>query len=430
MTWQQRYRYRVFLRSSLWVVPIIALVLALSTFRVMGAVGRYMDWHAAMSPDSARAVVSMLTSAMLTLIVFIMSAILVAVQLASAQLSSRIIALALQEKSTRFCLGICVYAFTFSLAVLSRIDSYAPMVELQVSIWSSLACVAAFLYLVDRMAKSFRPVAVLSGVAHSGAEVIRHVYPDLLEQERPPARLSWQPSIPPQVIRHSGHSGVFLAFHASGLVQLARNHNAVIEIVPQVGDFVVHEDPVFRVYAKSPIPPGQLLALIAYGSERTLDQDPAFAFRIIVDVACKALSPAINDPTTAVLALDQMHLLLRLVGLRQLDTGLIEDAQGQLRLLFRTPDWEDFVALGLTEIRQFGASSIQVARRMRALLEHIMEVVPGERHPPLQEQLDLLQRSLERSFVDPEDRLQAAAGDFQGLGGSAVRWAVVPASEE
>ena len=86
-----------------------------------------------------------------------------------------------------------------------------------------------------------------------------------------------------------------------------------------------------------------------------MEQDPAFAFRILVDIANKGLSPAINDPTTAVLALDQIHHLLRNVGCRCLDDGRICDATGQIRLIYRTPDWEEFVRLAVTEIRLFGA---------------------------------------------------------------------------
>src|SRR4029077_7268164 len=86
---------------------------------------------------------------------------------------------------------------------------------------------------------------------------------------------------------------------------------------------------------------------VAISDERTLEQDPAFAFRIIVDIASKALSPAINDPTTAVLALDQLHHLLRNVGSRQLDDGRVCDAAGRLRLAYRTPDWEDYVYLAV-----------------------------------------------------------------------------------
>src|SRR5439155_20740224 len=123
-----------------------------------------------------------------------------------------------------------------------------------------------------------------------------------------------------------------------------------IEVVPQVGDFVASDDPVFRLYGDSSgISPKQLLRHIALERERTLEQDPAFAFRIIVDIASKALSPAINDPTTAVLALDQIHHLLRKVGLRRLDTGVVRDHAGRVRLVYRTPGWEDFVELAITE---------------------------------------------------------------------------------
>jgi len=149
-----------------------------------------------------------------------------------------------------------------------------------------------------------------------------------------------------------------------------------------------------------------------------MEQDPEFAFRIIVDIAAKALSPAINDPTTAVLALDQIHRLLRAVAGRQLDTGRVCDDAGKLRLIYRTPDWENFVSLAVTEIRQFGRDSIQIARRMRAMLENLIESVPPQRAAPLRAELELLSRGVERDFRDPEDRIRASSGDTLGVGGT------------
>ena len=104
-------------------------------------------------------------------------------------------------------------------------------------------------------------------------------------------------------------------------------------------------------------------------SSRTL----YFAFRIIVDIAIRALSPAVNDPTTAVLAIDQLERLLRELGGRQLDPGMIYDGADELRLIIPVPDWEDFVSLAVSEIRLYGISSIQVPRRLSAMLEHLME---------------------------------------------------------
>jgi uncharacterized membrane protein len=137
-----------------------------------------------------------------------------------------------------------------------------------------------------------------------------------------------------------------------------------------------------------------------------------------VDVAAKALSPAINDPTTAVLALDQIHHLLLQVGLRRLDTGLVNDEKGQLRLMYRTPYWEDFVSLAVTEIRQFGRGSIQIARRLRLLLESLIQGLPEHRAVRLREELSLLHRGVERAFQDPEDQTRAETCDSQGVGAS------------
>ena len=148
-----------------------------------------------------------------------------------------------------------------------------------------------------------------------------------------------------------------------------------------------------------------------------MEQDATFAFRVMVDIASKALSPAINDPTTAVLALDQIHHMLRTVGNRYLDTGEVRDAADNVRLLYRTPDWDDFVRLAVTEIRHFGGESMQVARRLRAMLDNLIRTLPEARRPLLREELALVRRAAERSFAEPEDRAMAEVRDLQGVGG-------------
>jgi uncharacterized membrane protein len=149
-----------------------------------------------------------------------------------------------------------------------------------------------------------------------------------------------------------------------------------------------------------------------------MEQDPTFSFRILVDIAIKALSAAINDPTTAVLAIDQLQRLLRLVGLRDLRGEEFRDQTGQLRLVFRTPNWEDFVHLACTEIRHCGGGSIQIMRRMRAMLENLMQTLPPHRHAELRQQLDLLDRTVDVHYAFPEDRALARIPDPQGMGGS------------
>jgi uncharacterized membrane protein len=167
-----------------------------------------------------------------------------------------------------------------------------------------------------------------------------------------------------------------------------------------------------------PIADDQLRACVAIGAERTLEQDPRFVFRVLVDIASKALSPAINDPTTAVLVLDQIQHLLLSVGQRDLDERQVRDRDGTLRLVHDGPDWSDFVMLAVSEVRQFGAASIQVGRRLRAMLEHLIEALPAARRPPLEQELALLGAAISRSFDDEEDRRRACVADLQGMGGS------------
>jgi uncharacterized membrane protein len=142
-----------------------------------------------------------------------------------------------------------------------------------------------------------------------------------------------------------------------------------------------------------------------------------FAFRILVDIALKALSPAINDPTTAVLALDQVHRLLRVVGTRRLSGDAIVDRRGTMRLVLRTPDWEDFVHMACREIRACGASSVQIARRMNAMLEELARLLPPHRRAAIEEERALLDRALAELYRYPEDLALARTADIQGLGG-------------
>jgi uncharacterized membrane protein len=268
--------------------------------------------------------------------------------------------------------------------------------------------------------KALRPSGALSAVGREGRLVIDRVYPKQADDLAAKAARSDDkvPGGEPGATILSPKEGVVLAFDQEGLLALAQRVDCVIEMVPQVGDHVAAGDPLFRVFpAGAALPAEALRQSIAIGQERTLEQDPTFPFRIMVDIASKALSPAINDPTTAVLALDEIHDLLRLVGHRNLETGQSRDTAGRLRLIYRTPDWEDFVHLAVTEIRHFGGESIQVARRLRAMLENLIETLPKPRAARLRKELTLLQRTTKRVFSDPEDRALAAEGDLQGVGG-------------
>jgi uncharacterized membrane protein len=421
MTWKQRHALRTFFRSALWPIPLACMAAAIVVGRLTYWFDRWAGLTLDVSADGARTVGSTLTGSLLAFIVFIFSSLLVAVQLASAQLSPRMIARVFKATYVKVSLSAFVFMFTYSLAVLSRLEEPVPMISGLLSGYGTLACLAVFLVLIDRLGKELRPVRIVTSVAAEARDIIRNIYPRLLTDANASAAKADQLSLgmPCGVVVHRGEPGVVLAFDDEGLLKFAQQSNCIIELVPQVGDFVAPDDLLFRVYdGGRMIDEMRLRQSIAFGSERTLEQDPAFAFRIIVDIASKALSPAINDPTTAVLALDQIHHLLRQVGIRQLDDGQDRDAAGKLRLIYRTPNWEDFVQLAVTEIRHFGRESIQVARRLRAMLENLTQTLPESRSVLLQRELQLLHRSAERFFHEPEDRSLAGVGDLQGVGGA------------
>ena len=198
----------------------------------------------------------------------------------------------------------------------------------------------------------------------------------------------------------------------------AERSNGAIEFVPQVGDFVSLNDPLFNLYGGAgSIDESTLRSAVAFGAERSMEQDPTFAFRIVADIALKALSPAINDPTTAVLAIDQLNRMLRAVGKRHLRTEEISDKTGTLRLIFRTPNWDDFVHLTFSEIRSCGSNNLQIVRRLRAMILNLLQTLPLPRHAALNEQLSLLDREIAKNFTYPEELALAQVPDTQGLGG-------------
>ena len=420
MIWLVRIRFKSFIQNSVWFPPLIGMIMALLFHRVVMSIDMNMGWYASVSVEGSRTILATLAASMFTFIVFVFSILLLSVQLASAQLTPRVIVFFYRNPVLKFSLTIFVFTFAFTLAVLFRISEQVLQLSLYIAVYSCLACIAIFLFMIDHVGKSLRPIILMNLVGNRGQKVLMNVYPNLLvnteSTENNPSPLETYSLL--HTIETS-RTGVILAFNITGLADLATRTNCIIEFIPQVGDFVTCGDPLFRLYeGGGNISNRQLQQMVAIGQERTLQQDPGFAFRILVDIAAKALSPAINDPTTAVLALDQIHRLLRVVARRRLNTGQVFDKTGQLRLVYRTPNWDNFISLALTEIRCYGKDSIQVVRRMRALLDNLIDIVPPQRAAALRVELEILNRGVERDFYHPEDRAHASVADSLGVGGT------------
>jgi uncharacterized membrane protein len=218
---------------------------------------------------------------------------------------------------------------------------------------------------------------------------------------------------------YRGHPRVVQAVDIPFMTELASKNDCIIDVLVSVGDAVLDSTPLLRVFGAGSSPSEKSLRYaIELGAERTFEQDPKYAIRLLVDIAIKALSPAVNDPTTAVQALDQIEDLLIRLGRRRLEIGAFRDVQGRLRFLIGFPSWEDFLRLAFDEIRLYGAASVQVMRRMKALVTELIEVLPEERRPALQNWQERLRSTVDRSFSDQQDKLEASVADRQGLGSS------------
>ncbi len=419
MSWKTSYRIRSYIRSSLWVVPLGALLLEQLFAPIIYFLNGRLGWSGlGLGPDGARGLIQSLIALSLSCIVFTFSSLLVAIQIAGGQYTPRIIATTLLRNNViRYTVGIFVFTFVFQVKSVSMTEKSVPQLVLFVAALLGFICIVAFLFLIDYAAKLLRPVSLVRCVGQEGLQVLGDVYPDLLSdgaEKNPP-----QADLPAQrrMVTRRGGSSIVVALNASKLVELARQSDGVIEFLPQAGDFVAAEDPVFVLYGGATcLNSSAVCGCVVFGPERTLESDPLFGFRILVDIAIKALSPAINDPTTAVLAIDQLHRLLRRAGRRDLGTDRLSDRAGVLRAIVRMPNWEDFVHLAFTEIRSYGAGNIQIARRLRAMLVNLTDTLAAVRQPALEDERALLDMTLERLYPNPQDLALARIPDTQGLG--------------
>jgi len=430
MNWNTRNRATSYLRSSLWIIPIVAVILEqIAAGIIRGLDARLSLRGAEIGLDGAKALCGAVITFALSFIVFTFGSLLVAIQVASGQYTPRIIATTLlRDNVIRYTVGGFVFTLLFAIQALNRIEANVPQLVLVITGVLGIGCLIAFLFLIDYAARMLRPVSLVKRLGDAELKVLASVYPQKINNSPgiQPALLDAGPV--QRTLLHRGTPGIVLAVNIPRLKAEAERTNGVIEFAPQVGDFVSTDEPLFLLHGGAATVDDNILqGSVILGIERTMEQDPLFGFRILVDIAIKALSAAINDPTTAVLSLDQLHRLLRSAGRRDLRADSIVDADGRLRVIFRTPGWDDFVHLACCEIRFYGASNVQIARRLRAMLFNLGNTLPAERHAALRQELELLDAMLEKLYLLPADLALARIADSQGLGGSTLttepKWA-------
>ena len=189
----------------------------------------------------------------------------------------------------------------------------------------------------------------------------------------------------------TGGPGIIQAIDVPRIIVAAQGADAAIEIIVPIGDMVHRHAPVAVVHgAADSSLDSAVVKSIRTGVERTFEQDPTLAFRVLVDIALRALSPAINDPTTASQVLDSVETLLRILVGRDLDVGMVTGPRGSARVLLPLPRWADYVSLSFDELIEMGAGHAQVRRRLERVLADLSALAPESRQAPLRLRLDRL----------------------------------------
>jgi uncharacterized membrane protein len=385
------------LRLSLWFVPLVmalgaaALALGLSALDQALATRRPELFFAfGGSPEGARSVLSTIAQSMLTFTGLVFTITMLVLQLASSQLSPRVMRTFLRDRGNQVVLGMFVATFVFTLLVLREVrtptsggDAFVPAVSVWVAFVFLLASVAAFVWYIDHMAHAIRASTVISNIWSETVEAIERRYPEregaALEAPRPAA-----PRDAPRVVLKALRAGTLLGVDEDGLRALTDDGDRVVAVVPCVGDFIAEGAPLARLWGDSwnEEDGDRVRGAIEIGDERTLQQDPGFGFRQLVDIALRALSPGTNDPTTAVQALDRIHDLLRRLIRRDLGSP-VGVPGGPARVIVPRPSWDDVVVLALEEIRIAGRDQVQVVRRIHALLDDLEQIAPPRRRAAL-----------------------------------------------
>ena len=425
MSWSTRFRVRQFVRGSIWLVPVLGGIAGALCGIAAAEGGRLWTppdgWT--YSAGTAQAVLASVVGASVGLTGFVVTVGVLIVQMATGTFSARYMRIFYRDRLLKAVLAMLVGTLTFSYGLLRRVEQDSvPSLGVTLAGFFLATGVLLFLVFLNRSIHRLRPVAVAALVAQAGRRSFLDLLHEVEEADAPVHVLgAYVSRTPPTLVVPSLHAGAVQALDTTGLTRFARERDCLIVVRPAVGDFVSQGAALFEVYGAGPLDDAtatRLLSMIVLGVERTIEQDPAFAIRVMVDIAIRALSPAVNDPTTAVQVLDHLGETLRLLGATGRPAPDPDGAEAASPgLVVRARSWDDIVELAFTEIRQYGGSSVQVVRRLRAVLEDLREQVKPEYRAAVDEELRRLDATVDEHWSRSVDLDLARLPDGQGIGG-------------
>jgi uncharacterized membrane protein len=380
------------LRTQLWPLPALAVVLAVVLGVALPTLDAEVDDRlpqgvAALlfggGPEAARAMLQAIAGSLITVTSLTFSLTVVTLQLASSQISPRLLRTFSSDRFVHTTLALFLATFAFALTVLrsvrtetSQSPSFVPEISITVAYTLTIASIMGLVLFLAHLTREIRVETMMRRVNAETQATMDRVFPP----HRPPHQPEPATGAGNMDIRRS-RSGFLAGWNKNALLRAAREAGAVIRIDSEPGSSLVEGVPFATVW---PLPPRtafspetaeqlteQINAAVDTGFERTNVQDVGFGFRQLSDVAARALSPGINDPTTAVHVIGHLSDLLCRLADRTTGPEVITDDSGEVRVILAQPRFEDLLDLALAQSRQYGATDPAVAERILVLLREL-----------------------------------------------------------
>ncbi len=377
------------LRDEFWALPLLCAVLAFALGLGLASADRSLDTGRSLpllfggGPEGARSLLSAIITSMISFTGLVFSITIVVLQLTSSQFSPRVLRTFLQDRFNQLALGIFVATFVYALVVLravrgtAQINPFVPQLAVTVAFVFVLASVVIFLGYIHHIAQSIRAATIISTIGDDTRELLERTHPADAE---PTAAL--RPTGPVAQRVEAARPGIVRTIDDDALQRLADERGASVCLLRAVGEFVPGGAPLLVVHGATIEAVDQLRAAIELGDERSLDDDVGFGLRQLVDIAERALSPGINDPTTAVQVIDQIHDVLRRLAVRPLAPRQ-RVSDGRLAVDVPQPDFEAYLRLGIDEIARWGEDTPRIQYRLDVLLADLETAARPEHRPAL-----------------------------------------------
>lgn len=424
--WTASFRLKESYQRSWLVIPSLYVLLAVLLGIFLPQLENNTDSILGMTVDetTSKDLLQAIASGMIGFTGLVVSIAVLVVQFGAGTYTPRLVLWFRRDPLVKHSLGLFVAPAVFSLVALYRIErtvDAVPVVTVTLAMLLLIFAIGAFFVMIGRLLDLLRPRKLYQRLGEAVHHAIEVVYPHMLSDPAVHAvREGGQ-----TVLCYVGREGVFSAVARHQLLQIAEQRGVVVELLWDVGSYLPNGTPMFVIHGDAEVSESRLSRAIIVADERTITQDPNYGIRAIVDIAIRALSPAVNDPTTAVQALDTIESLLHHIGHRQLGVSVLPGQAAGAGVIVPAADWDELLDLSLHEIRDYGVGSVQVTRRMSALLAGLEALADPIRRGGVRRHMELLARAVEREVTDPAMREAALAPDRVGLGGSSEqlrRW--------